>query len=170
MCTISHNLETASSKRLYRRHSAEFKQAIVEQSYAPGASVERIAQRHQINANQIFAWHKWAGDQRAPAQDGCEHATVFLPISVRFHRGPRGVALLRQPFMEERLEMPCKGGLAVRAKSLASKARAAARPSNSGVAVCSTQCRCIGHGPSKSPAAAASIEHWPFVNATVQGV
>ena len=89
MGTIPHNFETASGKRLYRRHSAEFKQAIVEQSYAPGASVARLAQCHQINANQIFAWRKWARDQRAPAQDGSEHATVFLPITVAKTAGER---------------------------------------------------------------------------------
>ncbi len=56
MGTIPHNFEAACGKRSYRRHSLEFKQSVVEQSYAAGASVARLAQQYQINANQIFAW------------------------------------------------------------------------------------------------------------------
>ena len=83
MGTIPHKFETAGGKRRpYRQHSAEFKQSVVEQSYVAGASVARLAQLHQINANQIFAWRKWARDQRASAQAGAEQATVFLPITI----------------------------------------------------------------------------------------
>ena len=38
----------------YRRHSIEFKRAVVEQSLQPGASVSRLARQHDVNANQIF--------------------------------------------------------------------------------------------------------------------
>ena len=82
MGTIPHKFETASGKRSYRRHSTEFKQSVVEQSYAAGASVARLAQQHQINANQIFAWRKWARDQTALAPDSAKDAAVFLPITV----------------------------------------------------------------------------------------
>ena len=83
MGTIPHKFETVGGKRRpYRRHSAEFKQSVVEQSYVAGASVARLAQLHQINANQIFAWRKWARDQRASAQAGAEQLAVFLPITI----------------------------------------------------------------------------------------
>jgi transposase len=96
MGTIPHTFETAGGKRPYRRHSSEFKQTIVEHSYAAGASVARLAQLHQINANQIFAWRKWVRDQRTPAQAGPESAAVFLPITVSQNSGERADALPEQ--------------------------------------------------------------------------
>lgn len=42
----------------YKRHPAAFKRAVVEASFAPGASVSRVAREHDINANQIFLWRK----------------------------------------------------------------------------------------------------------------
>jgi transposase len=41
-----------------RRRSIEEKQRIVEETLGAGASVARVAQRHAINANQVFAWRK----------------------------------------------------------------------------------------------------------------
>jgi transposase-like protein len=42
----------------YKRHSVAFKRAVVEASFAPGASVSRVAREHDINANQVFLWRK----------------------------------------------------------------------------------------------------------------
>lgn len=47
---------TERPKRL-RRSVAE-KRRIVEETYAPGASVARVAQAHGINANQVFTWRR----------------------------------------------------------------------------------------------------------------
>ena len=82
MGTTPHKFETDLSKRIYRRHTAEFKQSVVEQSYAPGASVARLAQQHRINANQIFAWRKWARDHQHSVQSGNEQAAVLLLVTV----------------------------------------------------------------------------------------
>jgi transposase len=41
-----------------RRRSVEEKRRIVEETLGTGASVARVAQRHAINANQVFAWRK----------------------------------------------------------------------------------------------------------------
>jgi len=41
-----------------RRRSIEQKRRIVEETLGVGASVARVAQRHAINANQVFAWRK----------------------------------------------------------------------------------------------------------------
>lgn len=41
-----------------RRRSLEEKRRIVEETLGGGASVARVAQRHAINANQVFAWRK----------------------------------------------------------------------------------------------------------------
>jgi transposase len=48
----------AGSRVKRRRRSIEEKRRIVEETLELGASVARVAQRHAINANQIFAWRK----------------------------------------------------------------------------------------------------------------
>jgi transposase len=42
----------------YRRHTDEFKRAVVAQSLLADASVSRVAREHNINANQVFVWRK----------------------------------------------------------------------------------------------------------------
>ena len=49
---------STTDKKHYRRHSLEFKLALVKQTLHPGASVARIARENGINANQVFAWRK----------------------------------------------------------------------------------------------------------------
>ena len=73
---VRHDLGLSS----YRRHSDEFKLAVVTQSLLPNASVSRIAREHNINANQVFAWRKLFGDgQLAPSETAC----ALLPVEAR---------------------------------------------------------------------------------------
>ncbi|WP_185733869.1 transposase [Burkholderia sp. Bp8986] len=37
----------------------EFKQQVVRETLAPGASVSVIAHRHDVNANIVFEWKRW---------------------------------------------------------------------------------------------------------------
>src|SRR6202140_4192951 len=41
-----------------RRRSVEERRKIVEETLHPGASVSRVARRHDVNANQVFYWRK----------------------------------------------------------------------------------------------------------------
>ena len=41
-----------------RRRSMEERRKIVEATLQPGASVSRVARRHDVNANQVFHWRK----------------------------------------------------------------------------------------------------------------
>jgi transposase len=41
-----------------RKRSVEEKRRIVEESLEVGASVARVARRHEVNANQVFCWRK----------------------------------------------------------------------------------------------------------------
>jgi transposase len=41
-----------------KRRTAEEKRRMVRESFEPGASVARVAQRHAINANQLFQWRQ----------------------------------------------------------------------------------------------------------------
>jgi transposase len=47
--------EVKQTRRYYRR---EEKLRIVEESYAPGASVSLVARKHDVNANIVFAWRR----------------------------------------------------------------------------------------------------------------
>lgn len=74
----------------YRRHTIEFKRVVVEQSLQPGASVSRLARRHDINANQIFAWRK-------AYQDGRLGAAAFVPIILTDTDGLEATEMLDAP-------------------------------------------------------------------------
>lgn len=78
MDTIIQPPQRPSTRGSYRRHSDEFKLAIVTQSLLPNASVSRIAREHNINANQVFAWRKlFADGQLAPSETAC----ALLPVT-----------------------------------------------------------------------------------------
>jgi len=41
-----------------QRHTFEQKRRIVEETHVRGASVATVARRHEVNANQVFAWRQ----------------------------------------------------------------------------------------------------------------
>lgn len=41
-----------------RQYSIAEKRRIVEESFAPGTSVARVARAHSVNANQVFSWRR----------------------------------------------------------------------------------------------------------------
>jgi len=55
-----------------RRYSDAERRRIVEESYAPGASVSVVARRHDVNANLVFKWRQRYGQHDEP--------TGFLPV------------------------------------------------------------------------------------------
>lgn len=81
----NHNVEPVevlTQPEQRRRRSVEEKLAIVRDTFEPGATVSGVARRHQMNANQVFAWRKLyqngslsavsAGEQVVPASDLAE--------------------------------------------------------------------------------------------------
>lgn len=66
----------AKPKRRYL--SAEEKRRIVELTLVEGASVARIAQAHELNANLVFNWRKLYRAGRLGRRD----ATKLLPVRV----------------------------------------------------------------------------------------
>lgn len=51
--------------RKYRRYSDAEKRAIVAECAEPGASVSRVARRHDVNANQVHQWRRRLRDEVA---------------------------------------------------------------------------------------------------------
>jgi transposase len=53
------NIEPEAGGRLQRRkHSIGDKRRIVEATLVAGASVARVARKHDVNANQVFGWRQ----------------------------------------------------------------------------------------------------------------
>ena len=61
-----------------RRRSTEERRRIVEETLQPGASVARVARRHDVNANQVFHWRKLYREGRLESTA----ATKLLPVKV----------------------------------------------------------------------------------------
>ncbi len=63
-----------------RRRSAEERRRVVEETLVAGSSVARVAQRHGVNANQVFQWRRLyqSGLLGGTAESGLK----LLPVSV----------------------------------------------------------------------------------------
>jgi len=68
-----------------RRRSVEERRRIVEATLQPGASVSRVARRHDVNANQVFHWRKLYREGRL----GDCGTTKLLPVRVAEERSAR---------------------------------------------------------------------------------
>jgi transposase len=76
-------------KRRRRVRSTEEKRRIVAESFEPGASVSKVARRHDVNANLLFTWRRAMGAGRlATANDPAS----FVPAVIR---EPDGAPLAR---------------------------------------------------------------------------
>ncbi len=64
-----------------RRHADDFKQALIQRSLVPGASVAAIAQEAGINANLLFNWRRLHLQALVPAGVDDAHP-VLLPVTV----------------------------------------------------------------------------------------
>jgi transposase len=68
-----------SAARPRRFWSSEEKRRMVAESFAPGASVSKVAQRYGVNANLLFTWRRQEG--RSNAVGGAERLQL-LPVTV----------------------------------------------------------------------------------------
>ena len=58
MDTQEQGLAVKVPRKKLRRRSIEERREIVEETLIAGASVSRVARRHDVNANQVFYWRK----------------------------------------------------------------------------------------------------------------
>jgi transposase len=56
--TTEQGLTVKAAGRKIRRRSIKERRDIVEETLGAGASVSRVARRHDVNANQVFYWRK----------------------------------------------------------------------------------------------------------------
>jgi len=100
MDTISVGTEAGSrascggKRGSYRTHSVEEKRRIVEECLTSGASVAKIARRHEMNANQLFGWRKLylEGGLGAVAAPTPTAALLAVRVNEPSEHEPRAVA------------------------------------------------------------------------------
>jgi transposase len=73
-------VEMAKAKK--RRRTIKERRDIVEETLVLGASVARVARRHDVNANQVFYWRKLYREGRL----GISMNTQLLPVRVEAER------------------------------------------------------------------------------------
>jgi len=64
-----------------QRHTLEEKRRIVEETHVRGASVATVARRHEVNANQVFAWRQLYR-QGLLGEQAAGEAAEMLPVKV----------------------------------------------------------------------------------------
>lgn len=80
MDTNIQSSEGSAKRSDYRHHTKEFKRALVMQTWTSSSSVSVIARKHDVNANQLFAWRKLfkEGKLGTPASTECK----LLPVTI----------------------------------------------------------------------------------------
>jgi transposase len=76
--TQDQELQVRIPGRKQRRRSIEERREIVEETIVVGASVSRVARRHDVNAKQVFYWRKLYRE----GQLGGDRITQLLPVKV----------------------------------------------------------------------------------------
>ncbi len=99
-------IEVLTQPEQRRRRSVDEKLAIVRETFQPGASVSGVARRHQVNANQVFAWRKLyqdgslsavsAGEQVVPASDLVEAMKQIRELQRLLGKKTMEVEILRE--------------------------------------------------------------------------
>ncbi|KVZ44046.1 transposase [Burkholderia ubonensis] len=99
-------IEVLTRPEQRRRRSVEEKFAIVRETFEPGATVSGVARRHQVNANQVFAWRKLyqdgslsavsAGEQVVPASDLAEAMKQIRELQRLLGKKTMEVEILRE--------------------------------------------------------------------------
>jgi len=92
--TLTHSHQVEEPGRKHRWRTKAERRAIVEETLVPGASVSRVARRHDVNANQVFHWRKLYQEGRLGTTSN------FLPVRVASEqRGEavNGSGVLPQP-------------------------------------------------------------------------
>ena len=71
----------------HRRRTIRERREIVEETLLPGASVSRVARRHDVNANQVFYWRKLYRE----GQLGSRTDAQLVPVKVANDRSVQAV-------------------------------------------------------------------------------
>ena len=82
MDTFGQGSQATTPRAKKRRRTIKEKRDIVEETLVSGASVARVARRHDVNANQVFYWRKLFREGRL----GISMNPQLLPVKVEAER------------------------------------------------------------------------------------
>jgi transposase len=99
-------LRGRAGSRRRRRWSAEEKRRILAETCEPGASVARVARRHDMNANLLFTWRRAAGNA-VPFPSEAERRVTFVPATIT---ADPVSAISPAPLAGGRMEIALPGG------------------------------------------------------------
>jgi len=85
--TSDQTLQVRAAGAKKRRRTVRERREIVEETLLPGASVSRVARRHDVNANQVFYWRKLYRE----GQLGSRTDTQLVPVKVADERSVEAV-------------------------------------------------------------------------------
>jgi transposase len=85
--TLSEGSQVRTAKAKKRRRTIKERRDIVEETLVPGASVARVARKHDVNANQVFYWRKLFREGRL----GISSNPQLLPVRVEADRTTKPV-------------------------------------------------------------------------------
>jgi transposase len=71
---------TDGSQRRRQTWSADQKQRIIAESFAPGASVAEVARRYSLNANMLFTWRR--REQKVGGGSDVGEPVQIVPVRV----------------------------------------------------------------------------------------
>ena len=100
MDTLTQSQQVGEPARKNRWRTKAERRAIVEETLEPGASVSRVARRHDVNANQVFHWRKLYQEGRLGT------TSKFLPVRVADEQ--RGEAVNGSGFIAQAGSMEIK--------------------------------------------------------------
>jgi transposase len=76
--TLDQGFQVGTAKAKKRRRTIKERRDIVEETLVPGASVARVARKHDVNANQVFYWRKLFREGRL----GISMNPQLLPVKI----------------------------------------------------------------------------------------
>ncbi len=76
------------ARRRRRSWSEEEKRRIVAETRQPGASVSVVARRHDVNANQVFAWRRRFRYGELGRAEACAFVPVVVPAEAMTGAAP----------------------------------------------------------------------------------
>ncbi len=97
-----HEKDPGSPTRRRRSWTLEEKRRIVDESLEDGASIAEVARRHDLNANQLFAWRRQFGAEPAAPKE----LAPILPVTI----APDTMAEYSDPGSSGQMEIVLAGG------------------------------------------------------------
>src|SRR5829696_129107 len=79
--STSAEMDSKQERARRRRWPEAVKRRIVAETLQPGASVSVVARRHDVNANQLFAWRRQHREGMLGGESGAT-SSALLPVSV----------------------------------------------------------------------------------------